>query len=73
MGRFLFVLVLLAAGVIALGYYMGWFNVSTTRDPGGQTNIKVNIDEKRIASDADRATDKVKGVFNGTSGKADGK
>ena len=67
MGRFLFVLFLLAAGVLALGLYMGWFNFSTSRDTtGGQTDIKFRIDEKKIESDAEKAKEKVKGAFDRT-------
>jgi hypothetical protein len=73
MGRFLLILVLLVAGVIALGYYLDWFQLATSRDPTKQTDIKVRIDEKKIESDVEKATEKVKGTFKQTPDKPEGK
>jgi hypothetical protein len=73
MGRLLFVLLLLVAGVIALGFYLDWFSISTSRNPAGKVDIKVGIDQNKIESDADKAKQKAKGVFNHTQDKAEGK
>jgi hypothetical protein len=73
MGRFLFVLVLLVAGIIALGFYRDWFTVSTSRNPAGKVDIKVGIDENKIESDADKAKQKAKEVFNHTQNEAEAK
>ena len=74
MGRLLTFLLFLAVCVIAFGFYLGWFGVSTTRDPaGGQTDVKVRIDEKKIESDAERAKEKVKETVDRVSNKQGGK
>jgi len=73
MGRLLTFLLFLAVCVIALGFYLGWFGVSTSRDPaGGQTDVKVRIDEKKIESDTDKAKEKVKKAFDKIPGKQEG-
>jgi hypothetical protein len=64
----LFVLLLLVIGLIALGFYRGWFDFSTTRDNAG-TNIKLRIDEKKIESDTAKAKDKVREIFDRDKGK----
>jgi hypothetical protein len=63
MGRLLFILLLLVVVVAVLGFYLDWFDFSTSRTPDGQVDINLRIDPKRIESDAEKARDKVKGVF----------
>lgn len=74
MRRLITTLFLLAVCVIALGFYLGWFDLSTAKDSnGGQTDVKIRIDEKRIEADTQKAKDKVKGAFEKTAEKLDGK
>ena len=47
MKRLFIVLVLIAAGIAGIGYYLGWFSVS--------------VDKDKIRSDEKRASDKVIG------------
>lgn len=65
MGRFLVVLLLLAAGVVGLGFYLGWFSISTERDAGGQRDIRLRVDPGRMKEDAERARKKVRDTFRG--------
>ncbi len=66
MQRFLFVLVLIAAGVVGLGFYRGWFHIgSDTAD--GKSNVtlsvdkdKFNEDEKKAVADVRDAGQKIK-------------
>jgi hypothetical protein len=73
MGRLLLVLLLLAACVLALGYYLNWFDFSSSKGPDGQVDVNMHIDQNRIKSDAERAADKVKGVFHKSPAPAEGK
>jgi hypothetical protein len=63
MRKLLFVLLLLAVGVVALGVYMDWFRFSKGGDQGsGKVDVGVTIDTEKIKSDAEKAKDKVKAL-----------
>ena len=55
MKAFLFVVVLLLVGIAGLGFYRGWFQVSSDRD---NTDHKVNttftVDEDKIREDKEK-------------------
>jgi beta-lactam-binding protein with PASTA domain len=57
MKRLLFVLVLLVAGVVTLGYFRGWFTVSTGPD---EVNVKMNKDQ--LKEDEEKAKAKLEGL-----------
>jgi len=74
MGKLIKFVLLLAVCMIALGFYLGWFGVSTNRDGAdGKTNVNVRIDEKKIESDAEKAKEKVKGAIDRTLDKREPK
>ncbi len=54
------VLITLAV-VVALGFYLGWFNFSSHNDRG-QPNITLSVDKNKIESDKDKVVDKVEGL-----------
>lgn len=58
MNRFLAVLLLLVIGVVGLGFYMGWFRLSSDQTDD-KTNINLTIDEDKFRKDRDRAIEKV--------------
>jgi hypothetical protein len=59
MKRFVIVLVLIAAGVAGLGFYRGWFQVtSDTTDE--KRNITFTADPNKIKEDEKGAVEKVK-------------
>ena len=58
MNRFLGILLLLVIGVVGLGYYLGWFQVSTGRTDQ-KPNVTITIDEDKIRKDKDKALDKL--------------
>jgi len=61
MRNLLTALVLLAAGVVALGYCRDWFNVSTREDRlSDQVEVSVHIDKSKIRHDARQAKDAVR-------------
>jgi predicted negative regulator of RcsB-dependent stress response len=61
MTRLLGVLVLLAVGILGLGFYLGWFQLA--RDSQDQkTNVTFTVDQDKIREDADQAKEKVQGI-----------
>jgi hypothetical protein len=52
MKRFLIVLVLLVAVVVGLGFYLGWWRLSTEGAPA------VTVDQEKIKADGERAKKK---------------
>jgi hypothetical protein len=61
MRNLLTALVLLAAGVVALGYCRDWFTVSTREDRlTDQVEVSVHIDKSKIRYDARQAKQAVR-------------
>ncbi len=61
MKRLLVVFALVVVGVVGLGFYLGWFRLST--DSGDQkTSITVTVDQDRIQEDKGKAKEKVEDV-----------
>jgi hypothetical protein len=58
MNRFLIVLLLLVAGVVGLGFYLGWFHLSTS-STDQKTNITITVDQDKIREDEEKAKEKV--------------
>jgi uncharacterized protein YxeA len=69
MKRILFVLVLLVAATVAVGFYMGWFTM-TTGTADGKTNVNVTVDKDKIKADEQRAKDKAKEIGEKAKDKA---
>ena len=61
MTRFLGTLVLLAAIIIGLGWYLGWFHFSTTSDDQ-KTHINLTVDQDKIRKDEETAKQKLRGI-----------
>ena len=60
MRKLLLVVVLLVAGVVALGVYQGWFHFSSGDDKNpGKVDIGVTIDKDKIKDDAEKAKAKL--------------
>ncbi len=59
MGRFLGVLILLAAVVVGVGYYQGWFTVART-DSDHSVNVNVQVDKEKMREDKDRAKEEIR-------------
>ena len=54
---------LAVAVVIGVGYWRGWFQVSTDQT-SQKTNISINVDKEKIQADADTAKAKVQDAGN---------
>jgi len=62
MRRLLFVLLLLVGGVVALGFYRGWFSFKTTYDPeAGRQGVQFEIDRNKIQPDIGKVREKIGG------------
>jgi len=62
MKRLFFLLVLVAAAVVAVGFYQGWFSVVTSTTPDGKQNINLTVDKDKIKSDEAKLKDGAKEV-----------
>jgi hypothetical protein len=63
-------LVLLAAGVAALGYCRDWFTVST-RERGDQVEVSLHIDKSKVRYDAGQARDAMRSLRSEVAGLFD--
>jgi hypothetical protein len=54
------VLVLIVAGVVALGFYRGWFHLTSDK-AADQSNVTLTVDKDKIQQDKQKAQDKVQG------------
>ena len=56
--RMFLVLAVIVAGVVGLGFYMGWFHFSSGSDHNN-AHVTVLVDKDQIQKDKDKAVDKV--------------
>lgn len=59
MGRLLFVLILIVAGVVGFGFYRGWFQMNSSSGDGS-TNIELKVDKNKIKADEKKAENTVR-------------
>jgi len=55
--RMFLVLAVIVAGVVGLGFYMGWFHFSSGSDDNN-AHVTVSVDKGQIQKDKDKAVDK---------------
>ena len=70
MKRIVFVLVLLIAVVGGLGFYLGWFTLTTQTTADGKSNVTVTVDKDKIHDDKEKAKDKAKEIGHDVKDKA---
>jgi predicted negative regulator of RcsB-dependent stress response len=58
MNRLLGVLVLLLAVIVGLGFYQGWFHMST-ENKDDKSNVTFTVDQDKIHKDEEKAKEKV--------------
>ena len=58
MARLAFIIILLLAIVIGVGFYVGWFHLSSDRS-NGDPNYTVTVDKEKIKADEARANKKL--------------
>jgi hypothetical protein len=54
----MFVCVLLAAGVVGLGFYQGWFHLSTD-SADDKSNVTFTMDQDKFKKDEEKAKEKI--------------
>jgi ribosomal protein S8 len=59
MRKFLVVLLLAAAALVGLGFYLGWFNFST-HSQGEAVDLSLKVNKDKIQQDTETATEKAK-------------
>jgi hypothetical protein len=67
--KLLFLLVLLVAGFIGLGFYQGWFHLNTQSD-AGKTDVTLTVDKDKLSADQQRAKEKVQDLAQQAKDKA---
>jgi hypothetical protein len=73
MRKLLFVLLLLAGGVVALGFYRGWFSSEMTRDSeSGRQGVQFEMDQNKIKPDIEKAKQKIGGAVGKGEDKPQG-
>jgi len=70
MKSLLFVFVLLAAGVVGLGFYLGWFHMGWDR-AADKDHVTVTVDEKKIQEDKKKAEEKAHELEHQVKDKAE--
>jgi predicted negative regulator of RcsB-dependent stress response len=58
MKRLVIVVVLLAAGVVVLGFYQGWFRLSTD-NTDQKSSATITVDQDKFQKDEEKAKEKV--------------
>ena len=51
-------ILLLLVGLVCLGFYQGWFHI-TTHNTNQQSSAKVTVDKDKIRADEEKAKEKV--------------
>jgi len=60
MKKLLFLVLILVVVTAGVGYYLGWFRFSTSKDTGtGERNVEMNIDTNKMKTDAQKAKEKL--------------
>ncbi|MFH2002032.1 MAG: hypothetical protein ABIK28_20325 [Planctomycetota bacterium] len=59
MKKAIILLVLVVVVGVILGFYLGWFNFSSSNDQG-KPNVTLTVDQDKIEADKDKVVDKVK-------------
>jgi hypothetical protein len=61
MKTLLFVAVVLLAGIAAVGFYQGWFRLSTN-SADQKPSATITVDKEKIHADEEKAKDKMQGL-----------
>jgi len=73
MRKLLFVCLLLVRGVVALGFYRGWFSFEKTHDPEtGRDGVRFEVDRSKITPDIEKAKKKLGGAGPEATDKSQG-
>jgi len=56
--RFVILVILIIGGVVGVGFYRGWFHV-TSESPADKSSVTLTVDKDKIQQDKDHAREKV--------------
>jgi len=71
MQRLLFVLVLVGAGAVGLGFYLGWFHIGSD-NADGKSNVTLSVDTDKFQEDSKTAAADVKDLGHKVKDKVAG-
>ena len=71
MQRLVFVLILVAAGIVGLGFYQRWFQIGSDK-ADGKSNVTLSVDTDKFQEDRKTAQEKVQDVGNKIKDKVTG-
>ena len=67
MKRLLVVLILVVAGVVGLGFYLGWFGLTSG---GGDNKLHLTVDKEKMQEDKKKALEKLQDLGDQVEDKA---
>ena len=70
--RFVIVMLLIVVGVVGLGFYRGWFDVSS-EGSADKSNVTLTVDKDKVKQDTKDAKEKVQGAADQAVPAADKK
>jgi hypothetical protein len=65
-------LALAAFGVLvvaAVGYFLGWYHISSTKAPTGHNQVTIDIDAQKVKQDVEKGKQKVQDIMHKDKGK----
>src|SRR5437763_1832305 len=68
MGRLIVLGVFVCAAIAALGFYLGWFKVST-HEAGNNIDVNLRIDREKVKQSEEKAREKIEEVGEGLKKK----
>jgi uncharacterized protein (UPF0333 family) len=68
MKTLLFVLVLIAAGIVGLGFYLGWFHIGSDHKDG-KSDVTLSVDKDKFEKDRKAAEERVQDVVKKSKDK----
>jgi GH24 family phage-related lysozyme (muramidase) len=69
MKTLVFVLVLVAAGIVGLGFYLGWFHIGSG-NTDGKSDVTLSVDKEKFEKDKNAAEEKVHDVVKKSKDKS---
>jgi len=64
MRAFFFALLLAIVVVVGLGFYLGWFQIHTTRDNDNKVHVTLDVNRNKIGQDTEKARERAAQVGN---------
>ena len=70
MSRFLSFILLLVVLAVCVGFYRGWFSMTTNKEPFSEKrDVHLTVDPEKMKQDANAVEDKTKALFSSGNGE----